>query len=156
MFGAVVHDDIHNHAAARPRARTRSVNLFSLDQAPLAARTPVPVEIIEGIFGVLRGMLLPIGIMHPDAVRCVVILPLQRLEEMSDNALLRPITEPPSQKAQNNNNQYRGNDSIPPSPGFLGIVLLRVQQRHVSSITDTGERGKVPDGARTFCNFVIW
>src|ERR1700674_4684748 len=97
MFGAVVNDDIHHHATAAAGASTRAVYFVCFDQPPLPARAPIPVKIVEGIFGMLVGMLLPLRVVHPDAVGRFVVLFLQRIEEVADDSFLRPIAKPPAQ-----------------------------------------------------------
>ena len=45
----------------------------------------------------LVGMLMPLRVVHPDAVGRFVVLFLQRIEEVADDSFLRPIAKPPSQ-----------------------------------------------------------
>src|ERR1700742_4479657 len=126
MLGAIVDDYVDNHSASGSRTGARAVDFLSLDQAPLAARSPVTVEITIRIFRVLLGMLLPGWILHPDAISGVVVLLLKCLEKMSDNALLRPIAKPPPEEQ----NDYQDNDRRDDAPGafagFFLIVFLRV------------------------------
>lgn len=99
VFGAIIYDDIHHHSAGRISSLVRAlacpIYFVALDEAPLSARSPVAIEIIERIFCMRLRMLLPIRIMHPDPVSPVVILLLHCLKEVTHDALLRPIAEPP-------------------------------------------------------------
>src|ERR1700680_1800928 len=124
MFGPVVDDDVHDHATAAAGAGARAVDFVGLDQSPLSARTPVPVELIERVLRMLAWVLLPLRIVHPDAVSGFVILLLQGIEEVADNAFLRPMAKPPAQGGPDHQNRDGRNDSHPALSRFCRVVLL--------------------------------
>ncbi len=145
MLGAIVNNHVYNNSASRSRTGARSVDFLSFDQAPLATRSPVAVEITIRIFRVLLRMLLPGWIVHPDAVSGVVVLLLKRVEKMSDNVFLWPITKPPAKEENDHQDNDRRNDA----PGaFARLFPDRIPERPKescsSSITDTAEKVKVP------------
>src|SRR5580658_7449079 len=98
VFGAVVHDQVDDHAASTAGAVTGAVNLIALNVTPLAARSPILPELVERILLVILRMLLPGGVGKVDAVSCFEIFFLQRREEFSGNALLGPEAIKPASR----------------------------------------------------------
>ena len=133
MLRAVVHDHIHDHSGAGTRASARSIDFFGLDQAPLAARSPIAIELVERIFRMLLRMLLPLRIVHPDAVGGLVILLLEASKNFPTMCSSRPIAEPPAQ-AQQITTMHDTCDMILRSVfrAFSGSYFLRVQKCHTS------------------------
>jgi hypothetical protein len=80
-------------------------------------------------------MLLPARIVEVNAVGDFVILMLKRGEKLIDDMFFRPIAEHPSRRGQNNHNQDRDRDLDLSPPRFCGIVRLRVEQGHKSSLS---------------------
>src|SRR5437764_236977 len=109
MLRPVIHHHIHNNAAATARATGSAVYSLSLDGSPLAARPPIAIKLVERILWMLLRMLLPLRITHPDAVRRLVILFLQRIEETADKMFFRPIAKPPPQAEKNQKGHDHGN-----------------------------------------------
>ena len=92
----------------------------------------------------LTGMLGPVGIVHPDGISGFVVLLLQGFKEIAHDPFRSPGGEAPYEEGNDEKRDNgRGNGHLL-SPGFFGIVLLRVEQRHMSSITDTTGKLKVP------------
>src|SRR5579864_2393100 len=113
MFSAAVHDHIYHHATAAAGATARAIHSVGLDQPPLTARAPVAIKLVERIFGMLVGMLLPLRIVHPDAVSHFVILLLQGVKEVADDALFRPIAVKPDHSEDNHYERDCRDDSHP-------------------------------------------
>ena len=94
------HDDsIADAAVAVARARG-GVNVEGTNESPIAARAPVAIEIGKKILRVLVGVLLPIGIGDPDAVRGFVVPVHQRRKEPGSDALFGIIAEHPGKDAE--------------------------------------------------------
>src|SRR6202140_5730676 len=92
MLGAFVdHDLAHAPSAAKTFCVVRSVNLVGFDQAPLAARSPVAIEVRVSVLRIFLLMLLPGGIVEINGVGGFIILALQRGEELVDAVLLWPV-----------------------------------------------------------------
>src|SRR5579863_2850070 len=111
-----------------------SVDVMALDDAPLAARTPILDEIVVGIARVAVFMLLPIRIMHPDAVSLLEILLLQCVEESVDHAFLRPESEQPPQDGNNNQDSYRKKNHVALLASACRIVSRRFEQGHANTV----------------------
>ncbi len=69
-----------------------------LHDAPLASRPPVGIELVEGILRVLLRMLLPGGVVHPDAVGGVIVFVLDGSEEVVHNVFLGPVAIEPHEE----------------------------------------------------------
>ena len=78
MFGALVDDDLDHHAsAAKTFGVGRSVDSVGLDQSPLAARSPVAIEVGIRVLRIFLLVLAPAGIVEVNAVGGFVILMLK-------------------------------------------------------------------------------
>src|SRR5208283_525055 len=108
----------------------RSIHVIALDQAPLAARSPVLHEVLEGVVRVFLGMLLPVRIMVPDAVRLFVVLLLQGREEVVHQAFFGIVTEVPRQNRAYKQDADNGDDPDSLLAGSYGIIWLGFEQSH--------------------------
>jgi len=92
VFGAFVDDDFDHHAsAAKTFGVGRAVDAVRFDQAPLAARPPIAIEIGVRVLRIFFSMLQPAGIVEVNSVGDLVMLLLQRGEELVNGVLLRPL-----------------------------------------------------------------
>ncbi len=74
VLGAIIHDEIDDHAASTARAVAGAINPEAFNNTPLAARSPILPELVERILLVILRMLLPCGIGEVEAVRRFEIL----------------------------------------------------------------------------------
>lgn len=145
MLRAAVHGDLQDDTGAFLCSQS-TVNGMAFHYPPFAPRTPIAIEVRIRIVAVFLRMLLPIGIMHPDAVCALIIFLLQRREEPVGHVLFGPVTEAPDHKGQNHNREdYDGDNFF--AAALTGKVWLRsIEQGHnYLSITETGSRSKVPE-----------
>src|SRR5271154_4001894 len=96
VLRAIVHNQIDNHSSSTAGTVAGAINLKALDDAPLAARSPILPEFVEGILRVILRVPLPPGVGVVDAVGSFEILLLQRRKEFTGDALLRPEAIPPT------------------------------------------------------------
>src|SRR5579872_1576447 len=80
VFGALIHRDLHNDSAS-PAGASRAIDRVGLNEPPLSTGTPIPIEIVVSIAGVLRRMLPPIRIVKPHSVGSFIVLLLDRRKE---------------------------------------------------------------------------
>src|ERR1019366_6666274 len=99
VLRAIIHDQVDDHATSTAGAVTGAINLIALDEAPLAARSPVLLEFVQRVWRMILWMLLPLGIGKVDAVGSFEILLLQRRKEFIGDALFRPEAVPPNEKS---------------------------------------------------------
>src|SRR6202035_686206 len=100
VLRTIVHDQVDNHATSAAGAVAGAVNLVALDDAPLAAWSPVLLELIQRILRVLLRMLLPARIGVVNAICCFKVLLLQRRKEFIGHMLLWPEAVPPANEGQ--------------------------------------------------------
>src|SRR6202158_5616198 len=156
MLGALVDNDLTYAPSAAQTFRVgRSVNPVGFDKTPLAARTPVAIEVRVCVLRIFLLMLLPAGIVEINGVGGLVILALKRGEELVHTMLLRPVAVHPRQGGQSDYDHHRNRDLDLPPPRRRGVVGMGVEQGHKSplSITDSrriqdkGRRGSEGTGA---------
>src|SRR5579872_71852 len=122
MFGAVIDDNVDHNAGASSGAIAAAINPETLHDAPLPARAPILLELVEGILRVILRTLLPSGIGIVDSIGGVVILLLKRREKFLCNVLLRPKTIPPDHHSQSKNDNNDRDDPY----AFLALALRMV------------------------------
>src|SRR5437764_5381649 len=120
MFRAPVHGGLHDDAAARSR---RTIDFVAVDQPPLAAWSPVAIEIVVGVIGILLGMLLPIGVLKPYAAGAFVILSLEITEKLRHDMPLRIITHVISDPGQHQPQNYSDDDQVA-APAIARLIVF--------------------------------
>jgi hypothetical protein len=135
LLGAVV----HGHRDDDARAVTfGDVDVVRCDGTPVAGGRPILGESLQLVVVVL-GMLLPFGVVHPDAVCRLVVLILEIGHKGVDLVLNRKVREEPSvpQHIATQVKQHQDHDQdsatyqqIAVSRLAVGVVLRSIQQRH--------------------------
>src|SRR5712692_605175 len=141
-IGTFVDDDLHHHSALGGSRANDSMRLY---RPPLTARAPVAIEIGIAVLRIFLQVLLPGRIVEVDAVRPFVVLLLECNEKPVHRVLLWPVAVHPAEHRKNQDRPHDESDLNLAPLFFRGIVLLRVQQCHPSSITDSGATEKVPE-----------
>src|SRR5271169_2295421 len=131
MLGAFVDYDLDYHAsAAKTFGVGRSVDPVGLDQSPLAARSPVAIEVRVCVLRIFLLMLAPAGVVEVNAVGGFVILMLQRGEKLVDYVLFGPVAIHPGEGCENDYDHDGDRDLDLTPPCFRGVVGLGVEQGH--------------------------
>lgn len=145
VLGAAINRHLHDDAGAFFCAEC-AINGVALHQSPLAARSPVAIEIVVGILRVLAGMLFPVWILHPHTVSGFVVLLLQRCKKLVYDVLFRPVTKAPHQDSYQQYGNDDGGDDLFAAALTGKVWLWSIEQRHNHlSITETVVWSKVPE-----------
>src|SRR6266851_1739026 len=130
MFSTIIHDYFNNHSAATALWGRRTVDLVRFNQTPFASRSPITIKLSEGVLRVFVRVLFPLWIVHPDAVRALVVLMLQSREEFVHYVFFWPVAVHPCQHSDNQKQDDRGNDPVATVSLASGIVLSGIEQGH--------------------------
>src|ERR1019366_7933424 len=109
-----------------------AVNVMALDDAPFATRSPILKKVVVGITRIPVRMLFSIRLLHPPAVGLVIVLWLQRIEELVYGMLFRPEPEHPPQEADYDDAADDGEDHQTLLAGTRRIIGLGFEQGHAN------------------------
>src|SRR5581483_1111501 len=142
MLGAMINRRLHNYATA---ARERAIDRIVLDRSPFTRRPPILRELAKSIVRIFLGMLLPVSVLEPYGVSAFEVLMSQRCKEFARFVPFRVVAQMVSHPRQDQGSDHDDNDQISATAAARLVVLLRIHERHVLSIMESGEEEKVPE-----------
>src|SRR5215470_16837445 len=127
MLCTIVDYYLYDHSAAAASWTSRPVHFIRGYFAPLSTRSPVTIEIIKRILRVFFGVLFPVSIMHPDAIRRFEMVVLEGGKELIHHALFRPVAIEPAERDEYEDRNNYSSHGISAAAVNRGIVLLGIE-----------------------------